>query len=261
MASRSRVAIAQRIDTLGRVILDNAPSGRVSLPAATPSGSGGAGTLAVIGANVAALGPGVDGKPGVIKVGTWPDVEYVELVYDGTVAKWVGKPRSLIQMTDQSYMGVNSAGYTYISLNATGGGTGPIGWTTRAIRKANLLLAAGLKLQARFAALVAGSTAPATITVMPFFFQNDDNETVVSSTDGSSGVAWLGTPIVSPNTAVPTFKSPGWQDVLKNGLGTVLAAADVTKANLWPRLYGKVASGAAYGTVIDADLQFRWVSV
>lgn len=216
-------------------------------------------SYSIISSTVGGLGtPSQTGTIGYIRVGTWPDNEYVEMIWDNSITKWVSKPTALIGMSDQSFMGVNTTTYSYIATNSSGGSVGAMGWTTRPIRHAAELFAAGLKLQAAFSGLVIG--APAIFTVMPFFFNHNDAETVVGSTDGSTAAAFLGTGLVSPATLNLTFKATGWQDVLKNGTATVLASADVTKANLWPRLYGKVASGASYGSVIDVDLQYRWVA-
>ena len=227
----------------------------VKAPLAASSGGG----SAVMAATVAGLGAGTDGRQGVIRIGTAPDVEYVELTYDATAGKWTSAPRSLIFMTDLTYMGVNGTTYGYISTNDSGSASGGIGWGTKPVRRAAELYTAGLKLQVEMAAIVHGSTVPATITVMPRFFLNADGSAVTFSSDGSTALGEVVSPIVSPSSNTVTFKSQGWQDVVALGGSTPLSSANVTAANLWPRLYAKISSGTTFGGVIDFTLNYRWV--
>lgn len=226
----------------------------------SPYGSGTGSPLATPVSTAGSLPSGAaDGSLALLRVGSWPDTEYVEFIRDAVNSKWISKPFALMAQGDQSYMGTNTTAYSYIGTSNVGGATGAMGWTTRPIRRADLLLTAGLTLQAAFTAIIFGSSAPATYTVQAFFFNHNDGDAVVGSSDGTAAAAALATPLVSPANTTITFKATGWQNVVKNGTANALVAADVTKANLWPRLYGKVASGVAYGSIIDVDLQCRWV--
>lgn len=202
----------------------------------------------------------VDGQLAFLRVGAWPDVEYVLFIWDNTSSKWVSRnPQPLISMGDQVYMGTNTTAYSYISTDTVGGTTNAIGWSTRPIRRATDLYAAGFKLQVNASAIMKDASTPAAFTVQPKFFQHNDGDTVTFSSDGSTAVAELATALVSVG-ANPFFKATGWQNLVKLGTSTVIAAADITKENLWPRLYGKVASGTAYGSIIDVDVQYRWTN-
>lgn len=235
------------------------------MPSLAHGGSGGGGgggstSLAVVASTVSGLGAGSDGTIGRIKVGSAPDVEYVELVYDATNSMWVSEARELIAQADQQYMGCNGTTYAYLGQSNTGSTTAAsMGWSTRPVRKATTLYAAGLRLQMAASAIIQGSSVPAAFTVQAKLFQHADSASVVFSSDGSTAVAELATALVSPASNVVTFKSTGWVEIVKNGLATQIGSSDITAANLWPRLYGKVASGVAYGSIIDCNLQYRWV--
>jgi hypothetical protein len=234
--------------------------GIIAVGAASVGSGGGSGAAdALISDTVAGLGVGPfeDGQVATVRVGAWPDREYVELTRDNDADVWVSKPRSIVSQADQSYMGVNSAGLTYIGTNNAGATTGSIGWTTRPIRRVEELYAAGLKLQIRCADVMFGQAANA-FTVRPRFFLHDDGETVTFSADGSTALAEVAA-VVSPATATITFKAPGWKDLVLLGTSNVVAAVNVTKANLWPRLYGSIPAGG-YGSAIDFDLEYRWVA-
>jgi hypothetical protein len=226
------------------------------------SGGGSSGSDdAILAASVAAAGAGPfnDGQCLIIRVGAWPDRDYVELFRDNDASAWVQEnPRALMSQSDINYMGVNTVGLSYIGGNSTDGGqTGAIGWTSKPIRRAAEFFAAGLKLQARPAAIMAGQAANA-FTVRIRFFGHNDGETVVFSSDGSTAVAELAA-IVTAADATIRFKDLPWQNVLKIGTSNPLAAADVAKANLWPRLYGSIPAGG-YGREIDLGLEYRWVA-
>jgi hypothetical protein len=96
-------------------------------------------------------------------------------------------------------------------------------------------------------------------TVQAKFFQNDDGDIVTFSSDGSTAQGESLTPLVSASGTGITYQATGWGNVVQNGSSSVLTATQVTKAYLWPRLYAKVASGSAFGSVIDVDVQARWV--
>jgi hypothetical protein len=228
----------------------------------TTGGSGGAGTQqALIAASISGLGAGpfADGQTAVIRIGTYPDTEYVQLIRDGVNNRWVSDPFTLISMTDVSYMGVNTTVYSYVGQNVSGTLTGGIGFTTKPIRRSVEMFAAGLKLQYAMSGILQGPAAAVSVTCIARFFQNSDGETVPFSSDGSTASAET-QPLVSPATNAITFKAATWSDVLKFGTGNPLAAADFTKPNLWPRLYGRVLSGTSYGGIIDIDLAVRWVA-
>ncbi len=140
-----------------------------------------------------------------------------------------------------------------------GGTTGPIGWDTRPIRQASALLASGLTLQAVATCIMGGNNIPSAYSVQARFFQHNDGDAVVFSADGSTAVAELGTQLVSPAATTAVFKSTGWAGVVQLGTSNPITSTQVTKANLWPRLYGKIGSGATYGSIIDTDIQYRWV--
>lgn len=228
----------------------------------TSGGSGGGGTQqALVGSSIAGLGAGpfADGQTAVIRVGTFPDTEYVQLIRDGVNNKWVSDPFTLISMTDVTYMGVNTTAYSYVGQNNSGGTTGGIGFTTKPIRRSVEMFAAGLKLQYAMSGILQGPGVAGSVTCIARFFQNSDGETVTFSSDGSTASAETN-PITSPATNAITFKAATWSDVLKFGTANPLAAADFTKPNLWPRLYGKVSTGSSYGGIIDIDLAVRWVA-
>jgi hypothetical protein len=249
-----------------QVVVAKAMSPRLEVPKrVTLGGASGAGigSPAAMAATVAGLGAGVEGKMARIKVGS-SDLEYVDLIFDAEanagLGQWTSDPFPIIHQSDIAYMGSNSTGWAYIGGNASGGTSGAIGWSTRAIRHALDLYTAGLRLQLRLGGIIAGTSAPASYTVMPFWFQHNDGEVVVFSADGSAAFGWLGAPLVSPVSSQITFRDGTWQELLKNTLNSVVTVNDILKQNIWPRLYGKLsAGGGAYGTVIDVNLEARWV--
>lgn len=196
-------------------------------------------------------------------LGTWPDTETIDFIcfqdpVSGT-KYWYSDSGSLITQMDQGYMGSNTtAAPDYVDTTITGGTSGVIGWTTRAIRRANEILSAGFKLQSNMTGIIGGaSSGGAVFTLYPFWFQHDNAQQVVFSADGSTRDA-ESAPLVSNADSLVRFKSTGWNDVFQKGTTLQVTGAYITKSNLWPRLYGQVASGISYGQEIDIDLVYRW---
>lgn len=202
------------------------------------------------------------GELAQLQIGSWPSVETIDLICYLDVSSglkyWISDAFSLITQVDQGYMGSNTATDDYIDTNVTGTTTGILGWTTRSVRRTNEILAAGLKLQANMTAIVAGTAAGLTFTLLTYFFQHNNGDQVVFSADGSTRDAESAS-IVSNADNLVRFKSTGWNDVVKKATATPITSADIIKTNLWPRLYGRLSSASgSYGSEIDADLQYRW---
>lgn len=231
----------------------------VASPGIIPSVSAG-GVAVKVASTLAGLGSGTnDGDIGIIRVGTYPTLEQVVMTWDANSGHWIGEPFSLVNQVDQGYMGTNTTAYSYISTNQSGAATTTIGWSSRPVVSADLLYAAGLKLQTLVSAIMVGASGPAVFTVMPYLFNHNANDAVVFSSDGSTASAQP-TALVSDNASTPaSFKSTGWTDIFQLGTSNPATSAQITKTFLWPRLYGKVASGVTYGGVIDLDMQARWV--
>jgi hypothetical protein len=214
---------------------------------------------------IAGLGTGAyDGQPGILIPSAVTDGDFIVLHWNSATSKWVGKPITLLTTLDQGYLGVNtSADWGYPSTNDGGATTtfGP-GYCPRALPNVEKLLGAGCKLEHRWSGIIHGSSTPAAFTVIPFFFAHNSGDAVTFSANGSTAVA-EGAQATSPGDATPVFAgSNGWQPVYKKGtVVQVAAAADVSsKSLLWPRFYGKVASGAGYGGLIDIGLEVRFTS-
>lgn len=198
-----------------------------------------------------------------IQIGTWPDIEVLELTcFEDPVSHqkfWMSDSGSLITQMDQGYMGSNtSAVPDYVDTTVAGGTSGLIGWTTRAIRRVSEILATGLKLQTNMTGIVGGpSGGGQSFTLYPFWFQHNNSDLVVFSADGSTRDA-ESAPLISNADNLVRFKSTGWNDVYQRATTLQVTSASINKANLWPRLYGQVSAGIQYGQEIDIDLVYRW---
>lgn len=196
-----------------------------------------------------------------LMIGTWPDVETIELTcFQDPVSHikyWFSDSGSLITQMDQGYMGSNTTTPDYIDTTIAGGTSGLIGWTTRAVRRCSEILATGLKLQTNMTGIVGGSSTSAAFSVLPYWFQHNNADLVTFSADGSTRDG-ESAPLVSNADNLVRFKSTGWNDVFQRSTTSPVNSSSITKSNLWPRLYGSVTSGIAYGQEIDIDLVYRW---
>lgn len=197
-----------------------------------------------------------------LQLGTWPDAEIINLyVWQDPISQqkyWISDEGILITHEDQTYMGTNvSANPDYIATSNAGAAVATLGWTTRAIRRINEILGAGLKVQAHLTAIMAGNTFPAAFTLSTFFFQNNNGETPVFQANGGNRAA-EGPKITTQPDNVIRFMESAWSDVVLPNTNTPISGATITKHSLWPRLFGQVAGGVTYGSEIDADLVYRF---
>jgi hypothetical protein len=195
-------------------------------------------------------------------IGTWPDIEAVNLIcFEDPVTHskvWRSESQPLITMMDQGYMGSSSVGTPdYIDTPTTVGSNLPIGWTTRAIRRTSEILATGLKPETDMRGIIGGTSAGATFTVFPFWFQHNNADQVVFSNDGSTRDGESRSQVSGADNLVRFF-STGWNDIFQKNTTLQLTASYIQKSNLWPRLYGQMSAGASQGQLIDVDLVYRW---
>lgn len=234
-----------------------------------------------------------DGAMGIVRVGVWPDVAQVELWWDDALGKWIGSPIQLLNSADQGYLGLpNTAAVgtandnshlmlLYVGASAYGvanAGSAPqSGYYTRAIEYVYDLLNAGLKLQGRLQAILAGASGGQTMSIVPLWFAKKATDTFAAfGGDGTNllppadavGGVYPDTnnvlKLTSPATPLPAgaqFLSTGWQD-LSGFLNVANIAAD--KRYLFAKMYAKMSAAVANpnggGAAVDIDLAGRWTS-
>jgi hypothetical protein len=203
-----------------------------------------------------------DGQLLLLRVGTYPDVEDVLLVWDAADSRWIGRDViPMIAQLDQGYLSFNNVGdWEYLSSVVGAGGTATqTGWTQRAIPRAGALYAAGLRLEVLLTGLLCGNAAD-TGSVKPYFFQFDsgDNGVTLNGLVPVAGTLGPGPSVTSevtnlqPGVYAGVFRSSGWQE---------LAITPPTKNNLLAQLFTQKngALSASRCQAIDFSLLARWV--
>lgn len=204
-----------------------------------------------------------DGQLLLVRVGTYPDVEDVLLVWDAADNRWIGRDvLPLIAQLDQGYLSFANVGtWEYLSSTIGAGGTATqTGWTQRSVPRAGELYAAGLRLEVLLTGLLTGNGQD-TGSVKPYFFQFDpgDNGTTlnglvpVAGTLGPGPSVTSDVTILTPGVYAGVFRSSGWQE---------LAITPPTKKNLVAQLFTQ-KNGALSATkcqAIDFSLLARWVA-
>lgn len=164
-----------------------------------------------VASTISGLGtPSNNGQLGIIRIGSWPDVDDVLLRWNSSQQKWVSSEFTVIKSLDTIWLKDQSpfSNWMYLNQVAPGGGGG--GCTSFNVSRVGELFAAGLHLQDRsqvraFAGASGGRVAP-------WFYEQNDEDWVEFANDIGL-VVWPSGSGVSINdppsgTIRPTFTSP-----------------------------------------------------
>ena len=191
------------------------------------------GTSAVVATTVAGLGTAVEGKQGLIRVGSTP-YDHVALTYDGTYGKWVSGT------TDAAYLGtirtVSTGAVDLKIWQNTGGYTLGTNWTN--------LNAAGLSPQIRLLCTASDESGGNAIT-----FQ----ASTASANDGAAMSAFT----AAWTSASVTLTTAGGHYSKKSDWVAVPGGTSVADILYVKGLFNK-ASGTNF-VVAEMSAELRWV--
>jgi hypothetical protein len=200
-----------------------------------------------------------DGEIGKLRVGTWPDLIEIELVWNLEANKWIGRPWILLTQTDQDGFnypgGATLTGWGYISqtfaqgfpAGGTVNGDSPaFGTQLHIIPHVDDLWNAGLRLQENISGYCYASGS-ATVPKIALNFYNFafDDEVNVGISPTNIGYQLIG------KAFSKGWKCTGWVDS---------PVAAPTKKFWYPDMYGSIQSGAnGDGRAEQMSFLARWV--